>query len=151
MTKVFQKSEEFWCTDREVDCSPEEIAILYADFVHELGELSAMATGKSGFVTYLSAETPEAYMDAPFRFIKECNSHQVKGFVTKLERRAGSYLSVKVKNTGEDIINGLQLLKSFAVEQQFTLSDQVWQINTDQQLIKNGSSDEGVLQYRILE
>lgn len=151
VTTVIQKSEVFWCTDREVDCTPEDIANLYADFVNELGELSAMATGKSGFFTYLSSETPEAYNDAPFRFIKECSSYQAKGFVTKLERKPGRYLSVKVKNTREDIIKGLEQLKSYADKYQLTLSDKLWQINTNQHLVKNAASDEGILQYQILE
>lgn len=102
-------------------------------------------------MTYLSSETPEAYMDAPFRFIKETSSYQVKGFVTKLERKAGHYLSVKVENTLEGITKGLELLKGYAIEHQLTLSDKLWQINTDPQLIKNGSSKEGVLQYQIVE
>ncbi|MDG4969518.1 MerR family transcriptional regulator [Lactococcus lactis] len=150
VTVTQQKAEEFWCTDREADCQPEDIAKLYANFTNELGDVATMASGKSGFMTYLKLDNPNDYMDAPFRFIKECSSYKTKGLITKIERESGRYLTIKVKNTSNDIIKGLTELKDYSNQKQMTLSDDLWQINTDAHLISNAASEEGILQYKIL-
>lgn len=142
---------EYWCTDLEVDCEPADIANLYAEFVRDLGELAAMAPGRSGFVTDLKLGDPENYDNASFRIIRERGTRQSKELVTSIRQDPGRYLSIKVKNTREGIVAGLKALKDKALENGFNLSGNLWQINVDRRFVKNASSEEGILQYLIIE
>ncbi|SFC05175.1 DNA-binding transcriptional regulator, MerR family [Streptococcus gallolyticus] len=148
---LWQERMTFWSTQRAVDCEPEDLAYLFAEFCKKLGDLSFMAAGLSGFVTDLNLENPQDYHTAAFRFIKETSAYETKEIIAKMERQAGKYLSVKVLNTREGILSGLYQLKETVEKEGLHVSDILWQLNTDNQLVTNGASPQGVLQYHILE
>ncbi|BAQ24478.1 MerR family transcriptional regulator [Streptococcus troglodytae] len=142
--------QEFWCSERSVDCQPEDIAKLYANFTAELGQLQRQVTSQTGFLTELALDNASHYMSAAFRFIKakNCLGSQV---LTKLEKPAGNYVTVKVDNTLEGILKGLKLMQELVKEQKLRICDFLWQLNADEDLIKNASSQYGILQYQIIE
>ncbi|MGT2784023.1 MerR family transcriptional regulator [Streptococcus merionis] len=143
--------QAFWCTDLEVDCTPEDVARLYAAFLSDLGDINSKLPGQLGFLTELALDNGQEYMTAAFRFIKEVSMTRSRHTIPIITKSAGRYLSIKVQTSLEGILNGLTQLREYADKHQLELEDFLWQINTDQQLIKNGSSAEQVLQYRILQ
>lgn len=144
-------NREFWCTDFKADCTPDEVAKLYSKFMRDLGEVTSKTPSQLGFLTDLSINNGNNYMNAGFRFIKETTAlDQKESFLPKIIRPAGDYLSIRVKTSVEDITTGLQNLAAYAKNNNLKVDDNLWQLNTDQYLVKNGSSDEQVLQYRII-
>lgn len=143
-------NHEFWCSERAVDCQPEDIARLYAEFTTELGPLQSQVTSQTGFLTELALDQAENYMTAAFRFVKAKNRLGSQVF-TKLDKPAGHYVTVKVENTLQGITKGLKLMQDLVKEQNLTVCDFLWQLNADEDLVKNASSKNGVLQYQIIE
>ncbi|SDQ18737.1 DNA-binding transcriptional regulator, MerR family [Streptococcus equinus] len=146
-----ETSQQFWCSEREVDCMPEDIARLYATFMNELGDVASINQSQTGFLTELALSQGENYMAAPFRFIKARTELDSKTLSTYLEKPEGDYLSIKVETSLEGILKGIKLLNKYAQENNIQVIDRLWQLNCDHHLIKNGSSAQQILQYQIVE
>lgn len=142
--------QEFWCTDLEADCTPDDVARLYSKFMNDLGGITSQIPSQLGFLTNLPLENGQEYMSAAFRFIKETTTMDSRNSMTKITRPAGDYLSLKVNASLDGILQGLQQLEDYAKTNNLKVADSLWQINVDQHLVRNGSSEQQVLQYEIL-
>lgn len=143
--------QEFWCTDLEVDCTPDDVAKLYSKFMTDLGDVTSQIPSQLGFLTNLPLNNGQEYMSAAFRFIKETTTMDSRNLMTKITRPAGNYLSIKVKTDLNSILQGLKKMKKYTDINELKVADSLWQINVDQHLIRNGSSKQQVLQYEILD
>lgn len=141
----------FFCSELEVDCRPEDIAHFYSDFMEQLGEVYRLVPNQSGFLTYLPLDKGKEYMSASFRFIKEECLLEEEIVLTKVEKPAGLYLSIKVNTEEEDIIEGLTSLWDYVQANHLRVNHYLWQLNVDGHLIKSASSQQQMLQYEILE
>lgn len=148
---VTEIEKEFWCSDREVDCEPEDIARFYAQFMEELGDYVKYSPSQTGFLTELNLTDGQNYMSAAFRFIKGVVGLQPQEVLTKIVKPTGDYLIVKVANTLEGILAGLAQLKDYAEREGLVVTDKLWQLNADEEMIHNASSRYGILAYQIIE
>lgn len=145
-------AQEFWCTDFAADCTPDEVAKLYSKFMKNLGDVTSKTPSQLGFLTDLAIDNGKKYMNAGFRFIKEVTAlDNQDSFLPKIIKPSADYLSIKVKTNLEDITSGLEKLAEYAKSRGLKVDNKLWQLNTDQYLVKIGSSAEQVLQYRILK
>ncbi|QFX92154.1 MerR family transcriptional regulator [Fructilactobacillus fructivorans] len=140
----------FWCSKESATCTEEEVAQLFSEFYKQLNSLSVIDTGKSGFLTNLPVNNPNGYPNASFRVIKETVSHQQKLFIPMIKRDAGNYVCILVKNDLLGITRGLKILKSFCETNHLETQTYLWQINSDNNLIKTGASEYGWLEYALL-
>lgn len=143
--------QEFWCTDLTADCTPDDVANLYSEFMTDLGDVTSRIPSQFGFLTNLSLNNVSEYMSAGFRFIKETTVMDKPNLMTKIIKPAGNYLSIKVETNLNDILSGLEQIKNYARNNNLQMDENhLWQLNVDQHIVKNGSSAQQVLQYRIL-
>ncbi|MEW4354786.1 hypothetical protein AB1I63_07855 [Streptococcus pneumoniae] len=147
----FYPEKEFWCTDLAADCAPDDIAQLYAEFMTDLGDMASRMPSQLGFLTELPLDQAQDYMTAAFRFIKETATVASQTLMPKITKPSGRYVSIKIDTSLENILLGLEKLQEYSKEHDLKVDDILWQFNTDQRLIKNGSSAQQVLQYRIVE
>lgn len=143
--------QEFWCTDLEANCTPDDVARLYSKFMSDLGDITSKIPSQLGFLTNLPLENGQEYMAAAFRFIKETTTLDSRNLMTKIARPAGRYLSIKVNTSLDGILQGLKKMQDYAAAHNLKVGDALWQINVDQHLVRNGSSEQQVLQYEILD
>lgn len=151
VTILTDLEQEFWCTELAVDCVPDDIARLYSKFMRELGDITNKVPSCSGFLTELPLETSQEFMTGKFRFIKEITALDGENLMPKLTKPAGRFVSIKVDTTLTDILSGLKQLKLYVQKNNLQVDDHLWQLNTDNDLVKNGSSSQQILQYRIIE
>lgn len=144
--------QEFWCTDLAADCTPDDVAKLYSEFMTELGNVTSKIPSQLGFLTNLPLENAAEYMSAGFRFIKATTVMDKPNLMTKIIKPAGKYLSIKIDTNLTDILSGLEQLKKYVHNNNLEVDeDHLWQLNVDHHIVKNGSSAQQVLQYRVLD
>lgn len=146
---VRQPSMDFWTTDTESDCTPEQIARLYSDFYARLEPMIAVSGTASGFLTDLPCADSERYATSSFRFIKERSPADGEHTLPVITRPTGRYVVCHVANTLEGIQKGLRLLLDFAADNGFEMDSNLWQINLGTEVRQNGFSQTGLLEYRI--
>ncbi|MMZ56708.1 hypothetical protein D1872_186120 [compost metagenome] len=61
--------------------------------------MQSLITSQTGFLTELALDDGKNYMTAAFRFIKQTTHMESNALLTKNEKLAGKYLTVKVKET----------------------------------------------------
>ncbi|MDN2453398.1 MerR family transcriptional regulator [Lactobacillus sp. UCMA15818] len=140
----------FWCSQRSVSCTEEEVAQLFAAFYKQLDSLAVMDTTKSGFLTNLTVDKPNGYAEASFRVIKEVINGEHKVPVPTIEKNAGRYVCTLVENNVVGIDQGLTELKIFCKKNKIVTEDYLWQINAGNNLIETGSSKYGWLEFAVL-
>lgn len=149
---ISSPDQEFWCTDLAVDCKPDDVAELYSEFMTDLGDITSKIPSQLGFLTKLPLNKSSEYMSAAFRFIKESTVMDDSDLMTKIIKPGGNYLSIKVNTNLEDILSGLDQLKNYVKKNNLEVDNiHLWQLNVDQHIVKNGSSAQQILQYRILD
>lgn len=141
---------KFWCSKQSVNCTEEEVALLFSNFYKQLDSLAITNTTKSGFLTELSIDNPTGYADASFRVIKEVTDTEQNIYIPIMEKVTGNYASILVENTLEGIVQGLTKLKDFCQENNLKTEDHLWQINIGEILVKTGSSKYGWLGFAII-
>lgn len=104
---VSSLEQEFWCTDLAADCTPDDVANLYSEFMTDLGDVTSRIPSQLGFLTKLSLDNVSEYMSASFRFIKETTGMDNPNLMTKIVKPAGKYLSIKIDTKLSDILSGL--------------------------------------------
>lgn len=139
----------FWCSEQSVDCTEEEIATLFSRFYQNLGNSTLLDDGMTGYLTDLSVTTPEQYDHASFRIIKSIDERTQAPLIPTIEKEAGKYVSVLVKNDLNGIHQGLRTLENYCAKNKLLVDNHLWQLNTSNKLIHNGASEYGLLQYRI--
>ncbi|TCD54287.1 MerR family transcriptional regulator [Alloscardovia theropitheci] len=151
VTEIYCDKQEYWCTDLKVDCTPDEIARIYTQFMDNLGEFIHQIPSQSGFITHLSLSHYTKYMTSEFRFIKETVPFEPHNVVTKIEKPAGRYIAIKVHTSEKGIMDGLEKLTNFSKEHQLLTHNYLRQLNAQNTLISNGSSRDQILMYQIKE
>lgn len=148
---VSELEQEFWCTDLAADCTPDDVARLYSEFMTELGEVTSKVPSQLGFLTSLPINQGQNYMSAAFRFIKEITALDSHDLMTKIVKPAASFLSIRVNTDLSSILSGLEKLRDYAETNNLKVDKSLWQMNVDGKLVEKGSSKQQVLQYRILD
>ncbi|KAF0371921.1 MerR family transcriptional regulator [Pediococcus acidilactici] len=140
----------FWCSPQSISCTAEEVAEMFSKFYKELDDLAVVNTGKSGFLTNLSLKDPNGYDEASFRIIKENDLAKRSAVMPMIERPSGKYVSICVENTLKGIHKGLNQLKIFCTQNNLKTNEYLWQINASDDLVENGASKYGWLEYSII-
>ncbi|KRK99706.1 MerR family transcriptional regulator [Companilactobacillus futsaii] len=137
----------FWHSISSSGCTADEVAQLFSNFYKHLDNLAIMETGQSGFFTDLSIDNPNDYPDASFQVIKEITNAEIG--LPIIEKPAGLYACILVRNNGTGINHGLTSLKGFCRRNNLSVKENLWQINTNNDFVETGSSKFGWLEYQI--
>ena len=141
--------QTFWCSQKECECTPEEMSRSFSVFYSEIRHATLLNQQPSGFLTDLTVNDAQDYMAESFRFIKAWSGESTI-LVPKIDKPGGQYLSIRVINTEDAIISGLEKLKEYSHTHNLSLSDKLWQLNVEERLTHYGASETGILQYAIL-
>lgn len=148
--ECFLPDHDFWCSDFKVDCSEAEIASAYSQFYQELGAGVMANKNLSGFITDLPQAKANTYANSGFRIIKE-KSYDQKVNIPIIGQNDGSYLIVKVENTGAGIEKGLAVIRKYAQDNNFKIGNELWQFNIGLNIEKLGLTRNSILAYEILK
>lgn len=139
----------FWCSRESVNCTEEEIAELFGEFYQQLDKLALMDGNQSGFLTDLPGIDSKAYPEAVFRVVKESTTNNSGKAMPKIDKPAGTYAVVKVENSTEAVVQGLDELRTFCHQKQLQVTTDMWQMNADTALTNHGGSDYLWLEYLV--
>lgn len=139
----------FWCSQKSVSCTDEEIAELFGSFYKELDALALMDGNQSGFLTDLPDANAKDYPDASFRVIKECSTNNSGKAMPMIEKPAGEYAVVKVGNGTDEVCQGLEKLEDFCQKGNLKINTDLWQMNDNSVLTNRGGSDFIFLEYQL--
>lgn len=139
-----------FCRSRQsVACTEAEVAEIYADFYAQLGKLKLVNQQDSGFLTQLPKSEANDYPTASFCILKAVDARTDTGDLPLLQKPAGRYVSIDTTNDMKNICISLQILAEYIQKEQLKISDQLWQMNLDEQFTSKGASDLVRLQYQL--
>jgi len=141
----------FWCSREEASCTDEDIAELFAQFYNQLDKLALMDGNQSGYLTDLPEASSKDYPTAAFRVIKESSTNNSGKAMPKIEKLAGTYVVVKVDNSGAGVGRGLDEIKQFSDKNKLQLSTDMWQMNTNDILTLRGGSEYLWIEYLVVD
>jgi len=141
---------KLFCRSRQsVACTEAEIAEIYAEFYAQLGQLKLMDHQDSGFLTQLPNSDANGYPTASFCILKAVSPRTNTGELPLIQKPAGNYVSIDTTNDMKNICISLQLLSEYITNNQLKITDQLWQMNLDEQFTTKGASPIVRLQYQL--
>jgi len=143
------KSGLFCRSRQSVACTEEEIAEIYADFYSQLGKLKLVNKQDSGFLTQLPKSDANLYPTASFCILKKVSARTNTGDLPLIKKPEGKFVSVDTTNDTKNICISLQILDEYITKNNIKITDDLWQMNLDENFTSKAASNLVRLQYQI--